>query len=253
MYTIYFLAELGYYHGSGEFVPVTHEFSVVFKAEKWNGRFTPAFEDLDVRVIREHIKTQRSKSAWRKLAQEKISVSHIRLTYHKQHHVFERVPRALPYVGLTEPDPSHVSSYQLLNVKNMFEQLSFTIADIYESLPDAVIDIVPQYVPVVKEPDKVNENNIIPPIPHPHEVGWQQPSPADIKIVDDKAYMSLTTFNKLYLYSNSNPTGAYEGKMWKREIPSGYLLCWYRLSSTPYLVKVETRRIVLGTKEASTK
>jgi hypothetical protein len=77
-----------------------------------------------------------------------------------------------------------------------------------------------------------------------HEYGryWEQPKRSEITITDETATMTRTAFNKLHEYSGSNPTGAYEGKMWKRhdggfdrafQARGGkpeWLLCWYGVS-----------------------
>ena len=101
-------------------------------------------------------------------------------------------------------------------------------------------------------------NNIIPPITHELGRYWDQPSTAEILIDDTHALMTLATFDELAEYSASNPSGAYEGKMWKRNdgsfdrqfIANGgvptWFLCWYGESQIgPGYVSNNHRKILL--------
>ncbi len=65
--------------------------------------------------------------------------------------------------------------------------------------------------------------NKIPAITDPLGKHWDQPSRNDILLDDKYALMSSDTHNALKHYEFSNPSGAYEGKMWRR----GDFLCWY--------------------------
>jgi hypothetical protein len=84
--------------------------------------------------------------------------------------------------------------------------------------------------------------NIIPSITDPLGSSWEQPAISQILIDDTHALMNTSTFKSLKEYSASNPSGVYEGKMWKRHdgahdfdfLKRGgkpkWLLCWYGYS-----------------------
>lgn len=58
----------------------------------------------------------------------------------------------------------------------------------------------------------------VPPIKNELGKYWEQP-PREQIVIDEKfAVMHSGTFEKLCDYSGSNPTGVYEGKMWKERI-----------------------------------
>lgn len=85
-------------------------------------------------------------------------------------------------------------------------------------------------------------DNVIPPMTHPLSSAWKQPDTSDIIIDNDNAYMSKEIFDELMEYSATNPSGAYEGKMWKRHDgvydraylakggKPGWMLCWFGYS-----------------------
>lgn len=80
-----------------------------------------------------------------------------------------------------------------------------------------------------------------------HELGryWSQPSPNDIIVGDKTALMKLETLHKLSDYSASYPSGVYPGKMWRRESPEGWKLCWYEVKSdTLCCIKTRVIKIV---------
>lgn len=90
---------------------------------------------------------------------------------------------------------------------------------------------------------------IIPPITDPLGSSWNQPPLSAIQFRDGNAWMTLATFKELKEYSTTNPTGAYEGKMWRRHDGLGqhmqymrgalrekpgpmlWLLCWFGAST----------------------
>lgn len=82
---------------------------------------------------------------------------------------------------------------------------------------------------------------------------WDQPDRKDITIDDTHALMNNATFKKLANYSSSRPSGAYEGKMWKRgqrenendskEIT--WYLCWFGFSAKPGHVSTNLRKIII--------
>lgn len=89
--------------------------------------------------------------------------------------------------------------------------------------------------------------NVIPPIVHPYGKYWNQPPISGIEIDDTHALVPKHIFDALTEYSLTNPTGAYEGKVWKREDwnTGDWLLCWYGVSEVEGAVSINTRRILL--------
>ena len=99
--------------------------------------------------------------------------------------------------------------------------------------------------------------SVIPPITHGLGKSWDQPATGEILIDDTHALMTRATFDRLAEYSASRPTGAYEGKMWKRHdgafdhdfLRRGgkpeWLLCWYGVSEKPGFVSNHHRKIIL--------
>ncbi|MBG3129631.1 hypothetical protein I4674_07445 [Proteus mirabilis] len=57
--------------------------------------------------------------------------------------------------------------------------------------------------------------NIIPPMTNPLGKYWRQPNHEHLLIDDTHVIMSSKDFKSLAEYSNSIPSGAYAGKMWK--------------------------------------
>ncbi len=101
-------------------------------------------------------------------------------------------------------------------------------------------------------PDK----NTIPPVTHPYGKYWKQPPLDGILIDDTHALMSERDFASLAEYSATNPTGAYEGKMWRRHDGKfdrhckpedcRWLLCWFGFSDKPDMVSNNYRQILLA-------
>jgi len=92
--------------------------------------------------------------------------------------------------------------------------------------------------------------NIIPPMDHPLSRHWHQPSASAIEIDNTHALMSRKTLEALPEYSCSQPTGVYEGKMWRRRRVyvadcDEWLLCWYGLSDKPDCVSNHVRKILI--------
>ena len=69
--------------------------------------------------------------------------------------------------------------------------------------------------------------NGIPVITNPLGKYWKQPEVEQIELDNNHALMSKKTFNKLQEYSCSQPTGVYEGKMWKSKTIDGWVLRWF--------------------------
>jgi hypothetical protein len=70
---------------------------------------------------------------------------------------------------------------------------------------------------------------------------WDQPDRSEIEIDDTHALMARDTFAKLADYRRSNPSGVYEGKMWRR----GNFLVWYGPSDLPDMCGVNYRKILV--------
>lgn len=96
------------------------------------------------------------------------------------------------------------------------------------------------------------DRNEIPPMTHPYGAHWDQPNREEILVDDKHALMTKRTFLQLSEYSYTNPTGTYEGKMWRArrletdpDLPEWYLK-WFGLSfnGDPEMVSIN-RRIIL--------
>lgn len=86
----------------------------------------------------------------------------------------------------------------------------------------------------------------VPPMTHPYGQYWKQPSRFEIEIDDTHAMMSRASFDALLDYSASQPTGAYEGKMWKAHYKrDGWCLRWFGPSDKPDMVSVNGRKILI--------
>lgn len=73
----------------------------------------------------------------------------------------------------------------------------------------------------------------IPPMTDPLGKYWEQPKTENIKLCDSHVHISQSDFEKLKNYSMSNPSGVYEGKMWKRFSNGSWVLCWYQQCVPP--------------------
>lgn len=101
------------------------------------------------------------------------------------------------------------------------------------------------------------EKNRIPPITASlgRSQSQHQPSPDEITIDDTHALMSPDTFVRLSNYSTSDPTGVYEGKMWRaQEVVSTaealrfsdrWLLRWFGYSEDPNKCSYNQRLILI--------
>jgi len=101
-------------------------------------------------------------------------------------------------------------------------------------------------------------SNTIPPMTHPLSKAWNQPDTKFIEITDEYAIMSQKTFNALMNYSHSQPSGVYEGKMWKSEVRYSkqnfalrqtfydkWYLKWYGFSADPDCCSNNKREIII--------
>lgn len=86
--------------------------------------------------------------------------------------------------------------------------------------------------------------HVIPKITDRRGWHWTQPGRAQITMDDETAYMTQATWNRLADYSRSNPTGVYDGKMWKAIARDGTSsLRWYAPGSTPNTCAIHSRRV----------
>ena len=85
----------------------------------------------------------------------------------------------------------------------------------------------------------------LPPITDPLGRSWDQPK--RLMIERGVAILSPREFLALMDYSDTNPTGVYEGKAWKRYDPrpqyNGWVLCWFAESHDPTMCRLELRPI----------
>jgi hypothetical protein len=88
----------------------------------------------------------------------------------------------------------------------------------------------------------INPDTIIPRITHPLGSAWRQPNHKNILIDDIHALMTQDDFNLLYNYQCSNPTGVYEGKMWRQNMS---LLWWDTCLTDPNKCICHHREIII--------
>lgn len=86
---------------------------------------------------------------------------------------------------------------------------------------------------------------IIPAITSPKGRYWHQPHRRYIEMDDTHALMSEQTFRGLHDYSDSMPTGAYEGKMWRSKRRGKWFLCWYDVADDDRYLEVKSREILV--------
>lgn len=86
----------------------------------------------------------------------------------------------------------------------------------------------------------------IPPITDEMGRSWRQPPLSEILIDDQCAMMGRESLLMLRNYSATDPTGVYEGKMWRAEDgEGGWYLRWFGKSNRPNMVSNNQRRIVI--------
>ena len=75
---------------------------------------------------------------------------------------------------------------------------------------------------------------------------WNQPKITEIEVDDKSALMTEQAFKNLAEYSFSNPSGTYEGKMWKRKTSNGLFLCWYQsIPNNDKEIDIVSREIII--------
>ena len=90
---------------------------------------------------------------------------------------------------------------------------------------------------------------MIPEMTHELSSHWKQPSINEIEIDEAYALMNKETLNKLNEYSCSQPSGVYEGKMWKRRNKKDWFLMWFGESDDPKKCSVNSRQILINGEE----
>ena len=86
---------------------------------------------------------------------------------------------------------------------------------------------------------------LIPEITNPLGRYWTQPDRKNILIDENVAIMDKISFDTLYEYSTSEPSGLYVGKMWKSKYNDYWCLRWVEPDPDPGYLKILTRKIVL--------
>ena len=86
---------------------------------------------------------------------------------------------------------------------------------------------------------------IIPPITDALGRSWEQPNVADIELDDTHALMSQKALCELKEYSCSQPTGVYEGKMWKSKLENNWILRWFGKGDNPDFCSNNSRIILI--------
>ncbi len=77
----------------------------------------------------------------------------------------------------------------------------------------------------------------------PHDTGE---CPREGFLLDNKiAIVSAQAFKALKDYSRSLPTGAFPGKIWKRQCPDGWVLGMYTEHEDPSKVSIEWRTLIV--------
>lgn len=92
----------------------------------------------------------------------------------------------------------------------------------------------------------VLDENVIPPMTHPWGQVWRQPDSKNIVLDKDYAVMSKKDFNLLPDYTKSEPTGKYNGKMWKGEYRGIWYLFWcHDENSVDNTIYISNREILI--------
>ncbi len=90
-----------------------------------------------------------------------------------------------------------------------------------------------------------NTSNKIPPITSALGLHWEQPALENILVDDTHAVLSAGDFARLKEYTFTNPTGVYDGKMWRRYTGDGWALVWYGTCEKPDHSAIEWRKILI--------
>lgn len=88
-------------------------------------------------------------------------------------------------------------------------------------------------------------SKVIPEMTHPLGKHWDQPDRSRILIDDSHALMTKADFNELADYSWSQPSGVYDGKMWKSTGRDATYLKWYHPAEDPNKCAVGVREILI--------
>ncbi|MCK5613122.1 hypothetical protein KAR91_65215 [Candidatus Pacearchaeota archaeon] len=85
----------------------------------------------------------------------------------------------------------------------------------------------------------------IPKMIHPLSKHWEQPSRSTSLVDETHAVMDESTLKALHDYSCSQPSGVYDGKMWRSKIRDKWFLRWFGPSKNPEMCSTNTREILL--------
>lgn len=87
--------------------------------------------------------------------------------------------------------------------------------------------------------------NPIPPMIDPLGRHWRQPDGLrDAPMDDTHVLLTSAQVHGLPEYSNSYPSGTYDGKCWKRDCGDHMRLCWYHPHTDPKLIGIGSREII---------
>jgi len=86
---------------------------------------------------------------------------------------------------------------------------------------------------------------MIPKMSHPLSSAWDQPNPDYFLIDDTHVIMSERDFKWLRDYSSSQPSGVYDGKMWKSQWNGVWSLKWFGPSDKPGFCSTSCREIIV--------
>jgi hypothetical protein len=86
---------------------------------------------------------------------------------------------------------------------------------------------------------------LIPRATDPMAKYFDMPNRDEIVIDQTHAVMTEKTFDCLKNYSLSNPSGVYQGKMWKRKRSDGWFICWFTDSEQDGFCDTNTREIII--------
>lgn len=91
----------------------------------------------------------------------------------------------------------------------------------------------------------MNGESMIPPLTDGKASGWRQPHRRFIEVDERYALMSEQTFKGLVEYTDTEPTYACAGKMWKSFRRGKWFLRWYSDCDHPKMIDVNTREILI--------
>lgn len=86
----------------------------------------------------------------------------------------------------------------------------------------------------------------VPPMDHPYGKSWPQPDPEEMLFDSKHVLMIQRHFDQLLDYSRSQPSGVYEGKMWREGGNGKWWLRWFGKSENPGMCSNHVREILIA-------